>query len=145
MSVERATRRTLLAWHDMRAKLWPGYPLEGPHELASRLKRGDYLVLIARNGAHEPAGFAEAAIRGDFVNGCESSPVVFLEGIYVEPAARRNGLAREMNDAVAAWGREKGCSEYASDALLANTESHAMHAALGFEETERVVYFRKPL
>jgi aminoglycoside 6'-N-acetyltransferase I len=35
--------------------------------------------------------------------------------------------------------------ELASDALLDNNGSHAMHEALGFTETERVVYFRKAL
>jgi aminoglycoside 6'-N-acetyltransferase I len=43
------------------------------------------------------------------------------------------------------WGRTQGCSEFASDALLENSDSHSMHRALGFEETERVVYFRKSL
>lgn len=33
----------------------------------------------------------------------------------------------------------------ASDALLDNAGSHAFHEAVGFEETERVVYFRKSL
>nr|WP_241823604.1 GNAT family N-acetyltransferase [Sphingomonas sp. Sph1(2015)] len=44
--------------------------------------------------------------------------------------------------AVADWGRAQGCSEFASDAELENVDSHAMHRALGFVETERVVYFR---
>ena len=39
----------------------------------------------------------------------------------------------------------KGVTELASDADIANITSHCMHAALGFEETERVVYFRKIL
>jgi aminoglycoside 6'-N-acetyltransferase I len=33
----------------------------------------------------------------------------------------------------------------ASDAFLDNSASHQMHGALGFSETERVVYFRKSL
>lgn len=57
------------------------------------------------------------------MNGTDSSPVAFLEGLYVAPAGRRQGIA----------------------ALLVDTASHAMHLALGFEETERGVYFRKPL
>jgi aminoglycoside 6'-N-acetyltransferase I len=35
--------------------------------------------------------------------------------------------------------------ELASDADIANAVSHATHRALGFQETERVVYFRKVL
>ncbi len=47
--------------------------------------------------------------------------------------------------AVAAWAKERGLTELASDALLDNSVSHAAHKAIGFEETERVVYFRKRL
>ncbi len=73
------------------------------------------------------------------------SPVAFVEGIYVVEAARGQGVARALVGAVEAWAGARGLSELASDALLDNTDSHAMHQALGFAETERVVYFRKAL
>jgi Acetyltransferase (GNAT) family. len=93
--------------------------------------------------AGEPAGFAEAAIRRDHVDGCRTSPVVFLEGIFVLPAFRRRGIARKLCEAVAGFGSDSDCSELASNALLTNHDSHAFHAAAGFEETERVVFFRR--
>ena len=144
MTIERVTKRTLLAWQAMRLRLWADSETD-PHDIAALLERDDFLALMVRNDSHEPAGFAEASIRNDFVNGCETSPVLFLEGIYVEPPSRRHGFARALVDAVAQWGRERDVSEFASDALVDDTESHAMHEALGFEETERVVYFRKLL
>lgn len=127
--------------------LWP----EGPaaihrREMAAFLAQPDrYGPFVAYGGDGAAAGFAEVAIRTDYVNGTESSPVAFLEGIYVSPAARRQGVARRLVDAVEAWALGRGCRELASDALLDNDESHAMHRALGFAETERVVYFRKPI
>lgn len=105
----------------------------------------DMLALIARAGSGEAAGFAEAGVRRDYVNGCETTPVVFLEGIYVAPEFRRQGVARRLADRVAEWGRGHGLSEFASDALLENSASHAFHAAISFTETERVVYFRRGL
>ena len=84
-------------------------------------------------------------MRSDYVNGCETSPVAFLEGIFVEPSQRRNGMARALCIAVEQWARDRGCREFASDADLSNLVSHRMHDALGFIETERVVYFRKLL
>lgn len=84
-------------------------------------------------------------MRHDYVNGTSSSAVAFLEGIYVHPSWRRHGVARALVAAVMNWGRSQGCGELASDALLENTSSHLMHEALGFEETERVVYFRMSL
>jgi aminoglycoside 6'-N-acetyltransferase I len=56
---------------------------------------------------------------------------------------RRAGIAGCLVAAVERWARQRGCREFASDALIANEASHAVHRALGFEETERVVFFRK--
>jgi GNAT superfamily N-acetyltransferase len=67
------------------------------------------------------------------------------EGIYVKEPNRRQDVARALIEAVEKWTRGRGCSELASDAWIDNANSHRMHAALGFSETERVVYFRKNL
>jgi len=102
------------------------------------------LVLVAR-AAGGVVGFAEASIRRDYVNGCETSPVAFVEGLYVTPHHRHGGVARALVAAVERWAKAQGLRELASDAMLDNEQSHAMHRALGFSETERVVYFRKAL
>jgi aminoglycoside 6'-N-acetyltransferase I len=98
---------------------------------------------IAREADGAALGFAEVTLRTDYVNGCETSPVGFLEAIYTVPAARRRGVARALSRAVEAWTLARGCTELGPDALLGNADSHAMHGALGFAETERVVFFRK--
>lgn len=103
-----------------------------------------YIGYLAFDG-QTVTGFAEASLRHDYVNGCETSPVAFLEGIYVAPEYRRRGIARALCDAVEEWALGHGCTEFASDAPIDNEESHQMHAALGFEEMERVVCFRKTL
>jgi aminoglycoside 6'-N-acetyltransferase I len=92
-----------------------------------------------------PLGFIEGSVRGDYVNGTESSPVGFVEGVYVSPGWRRRGIARQLFEAVADWARARGCRELASDALIDNDASQRAHLALGFRETERVVYFTKRL
>ncbi|MCS6761723.1 MAG: GNAT family N-acetyltransferase [Candidatus Devosia symbiotica] len=86
--------------------------------------------------------FAEASIRHDHINGCDTSPVGFVEGIYVAPEHRRNGLARKLVALIEDWARALGCSECASDAVLDNIAiaSHRLHIALCFDETDRVVY-----
>lgn len=93
----------------------------------------------------EAIGLAEASLRSDYVNGTESSPVAFLEGLYVVPQARRKGVAASLVAAVCGWARGAGCRELASDAALENAISQVVHRALGFEETERVVFFRRVL
>lgn len=89
--------------------------------------------------------FAEVTMRHDHVNGCDTSPVAFLEGIYVSPDLRGRSIGRSLLASVRSWAQERGCSELASDADLRNVASHAFHKAAGFEETARVVYFRKLL
>ncbi|MDD5035283.1 MAG: GNAT family N-acetyltransferase [Methylococcaceae bacterium] len=92
-----------------------------------------------------PVGFVEASMRFDYVNGTESSPVAFLEGIFVAPEYRCQGIAPRLITAVVEWATLHGCQELASDALFENEISLSMHEALGFRETERVVFFSKRL
>jgi aminoglycoside 6'-N-acetyltransferase I len=128
----------------LREALWPDDDLTEA-DAEAILAEPELLVLVARTEAGEAIGFAEAAIRHDYVNGCDTSPVLFIEGIYVAPKHRGHGIARALADRAGQWGRAFGCSEFASDALLENSDSHAFHAAIGFAETERVVYFRRAL
>ncbi len=110
--------------------------------MADALARGHFVRLaFTPDGA--AAGFVEASQRVDYVNGTNTSPVAFLEGLYVEPFARRKGVARSLVAEVEHWAATQGCSELASDSPIGNAVAHATHRALGFEETERVVYFRR--
>jgi hypothetical protein len=71
--------------------------------------------------------------------------VGYVEGWYVDPDVRRQGIGRRLVEAAERWAAAQGCREMASDAHLGNTVSHAAHEALGFEESERLVHFRKRL
>jgi len=146
--IERVAGRHLPAWATMRAALWPDEdPAHLAEEAAEWLADADDArpVWIALNDADAAIGFAEAALRHDYVNGCDGSPVAFLEAIYVVPEWRRGGIARALVESVAGWARARGIAEFASDALLDNHASHAFHARVGFAETERVVYFRRQI
>ena len=145
--IAAATAADLGAWSTLRQALWPTASRDKhAKELAAILAEpGATIAFIARSEDGTAVGFAEASIRHDYVNGCDSSPVGFLEGIYVAPAHRRRGIAATLVAAVTDWVRSQGCTELASDAAIDNTQSHQMHNALGFEETQRVVYFRKRL
>lgn len=135
-------------WATLRDALWPGEGTMARTEQVRGILDGPpdaEAAWIARDAAGRAIGLAEASLRRDYVNGCETSPVGFLEGIYVDPAARRQGVARRLCAAAEAWARSLGCTEFASDAAADAVGSQHMHRALGFEETERVVYFRKAL
>jgi aminoglycoside 6'-N-acetyltransferase I len=145
--IEVVTHKHLAQWLPLRHALWPDTPrAEHAGEAAAILRSADAAAFVAMTD--EAVGFAEASLRRDHVNGCESPigmPVAFLEGLYVVPTQRRRGIARALCNAVADWGRAKGCIELASDTALDNLASQATHHALGFAETERVVFFRRAL
>ena len=145
-SVEALRDADFDAWVALRAQLWPEHSLEEHRRDAQDLlARGDRAAVFVAKSDGELVGFAEATLRVDFVNGSSTSPVAFLEGLYVSPQCRRQGVARAMCDAIEGWGARHGCTEFASDALLDNELGHRVHEALGFAETERVVYFVKPI
>ena len=134
------------AWGRLRRVLWPDEEVETSESLRTAFmppERSCVLLAFAKDG--DAIGFAEAKLRNDYVNGTETSPVGFLEGWYVAPGWRGRGVGRALVAAIEAWTRERGCSELASDVLLDNRNGLAAHAACGFEETDRVVYFRKRL
>ncbi len=144
MIVRPVRREDLDAWAALRFDLWPDGSIEEHRaEAAEALGDEDLATFVAETPDGAIAGFLEAALRHDY--GCETSPVAFVEGLYVRPAYRKADVGRLLCAAATDWGRAMGCSELASDALAYNVESHAFHRAVGFEETEQVIYFRKTL
>lgn len=145
-SIKPCTSVEQAGWLQLRMALWPADRAEHLQEMQELCAQpGRYAQFIAYSGLGEPQGLVEVALRSDYVNGTASSPVGFLEGLYVDPAFRKQGIAAMLVQTAERWVGNQGCTEMASDALLENTASHAMHRALGFVETERVVYFRKLL
>lgn len=132
-------------WLALRMALWPHATRE-EHlaEMAEMLRQPiRFIQFLACADGGEAVGLLEMSIRSDYVNGTESSPVPFLEGLFVVPALRGQGIARQLVRVAETWAAAHGYSELASDALLENEAAQAVHRALGFEETERVVCFRK--
>lgn len=143
-SIRPAGAADLRAWAALRMALWPDED-DAVGAVAEALQRQDAANFLAFAGDGQAIGFADVTLRQDYVNGTDSSPVGFLEGWYVAPAWRGRGVGRALLRQVQAWTRAQGCSELASDALLDDAAAQAAHRACGFEETERVVYFRMPV
>lgn len=92
-----------------------------------------------------PVGFAQCGLRTDYVEGTENSPVGYLEGIFIKEAYRKNGYAKELFSTCEIWAKEIGCREFASDCELDNIGSFKFHMAMGFDEANRIICFKKKL
>lgn len=134
-------------WLTLREALWPSCTSARHFSEMSGFcaNPNRFAQFVAYDDARSGVGLVEVALRNDYVNGTTTTPVAFLEGIYVVPQARLQGIARALVARAEQWAISAGCREFASDARLENEPSHAMHRALGFSESERVVYFRKTL
>ncbi len=104
----------------------------------------DETVLVWERPAGGLGGFVSFSLR-PWAEGCESTPVPYIEGWWVAPDLRRTGVGRALIAAVERWCREHGYLELGSDVELDNAASLEAHVALGFEPTLRLQFFRKRL
>ena len=125
--------------------LWPDHaPAEMTADIEALIARPDAAVFLACEGGRA-VGFAQCQLRRDYVEGTDTSPVGYLEGIFVEDACRGRGLARALLMTCQDWAGNLGCREFASDCELDNAESLAFHLKCGFAEANRLICFAKKL
>lgn len=143
--IQKAENKDLLTLAQLACKLWPDNTAgKMSEELAVIMAQSDAAFFLAVDG-ETPIGFAQCQLRYDYVEGTDSSPVGYLEGIYVTEEYRHNGIARELLAACESWAKTKGCTEFASDCELDNSQSLQFHLNVGFEEANRIICFTKKL
>ena len=149
MRIRLATTGDTDSWLAMRVALWPDASADELRcEIAAFFTVGIetgllHCVFVAEESG-ALAGMLELSLR-PYADGCAGSPVPFIEGWYVVPEARRRGIGGALVKAAEQWASAHAYREMASDALIDNRASLEAHAALGFEEVERVIRFRKSL
>ena len=126
------------------SRLWVQDPAELEPEFANLTASPEAACFLAFDGV-DAIGFAQCQLRHDYVEGTSTSPVGFLEGLWVEEAHQRQGVATQLVHACEDWARSVGCTEFGSDCELDNEASLAFHLASGFEEVNRTIWFAKKL
>ena len=125
--------------------LWPEHPVaELTAEFTTLAADPEAAVFLAFD-RDTPVGFAQCQLRHDYVEGTETSPVGYLEGVYVKAPFRRRGVAGQLLRACEAWAEQMGCTEFASDCELNNMDSLSFHLRMGFEEANRIICLTKKL
>lgn len=143
--IQRATEHDTEVLAGLALLLWDNHDVaELREEFAEILKSEESACFLAYE-AGVPVGFAQCQLRHDYVEGTQTSPVGYLEGIFVRTEFRHRGLAKQLLGACENWTREKGCTEFASDCELGNDASLNYHLSMGFTEVNRIVCFTKKL
>ena len=126
-------------------RLWPEHSTEELEaEFGELLADAGCAIFLAEQD-DEAVGFAQCQLRHDYVEGTDSSPVGYLEGVFVAEPYRNKRIASALLAACEDWAREMGCTEFASDCELTNTNSLRFHLAAGFTEANRIICFVKEL
>lgn len=131
-------------WFKMRKGIWPeapdGYLSFDMDDILASSEDAVFMAFV--DGV--PAGLIEVRIR-EYGEGCETSPVGYVEGWFVYPDFRNRGVAGVLTGAAEDWARGKGCTEMASDTWLENEVGIRAHLKHGYFEVERLVHFVKRL
>ena len=125
--------------------VWPEHSEGALTKIILEYMNSDESAVFAEKRDEHFIGVALCCLRHDYVEGCETSPVGYLEGVSVNEAYRNQGVAKQLVEECEHWAREKGCSEFASDCELSNTTSLNFHLHIGFQEQNRIICFKKVL
>jgi aminoglycoside 6'-N-acetyltransferase I len=144
VTIRRATYDDKNEWFRMRKNIWSEALDEYLNFDQDEILESDTDVVFFALFENKPVGLIEASIR-EYGEGCETSPVGYIEAWFVQEDLRGQGIAGKLTQAAENWAREKGCTEMGSDTWLDNEVSIRAHQKLGYYEAERLVHFVKRL
>jgi len=130
---------------ELACRMWDSHDiLELKNEFELKLDKDDFALFI-KVIDEKIVGFCECSLRYDYIEGTSSSPVGYLEGIFVLEEYRNLGIASSLLAESEMWAKKKGCTEFASDCELENNDSLKFHLKAGFKEANRIICFKKDL
>jgi aminoglycoside 6'-N-acetyltransferase I len=141
----RATQKDAQALAGLVKIVWPEHTEADLTRIILEYMDSDGSAVFAEKRDGSFIGVALCSLRHDYVEGCETSPVGYLEGVSVKETCRNQGVARRLVEECENWAREKGYRKFASDCELSNTASLSFHLQLGFREQNRIICFKKDL
>jgi aminoglycoside 6'-N-acetyltransferase I len=144
MRIYQATEKDFSELVALGVLFWPKHT-EGKikKEFTRILSSGSEVSFICRDGDGNSIALMNASIRSDYVEGSNTSPVGYLEGVYVKEEYRKRGIAKDLLIGAEKWFASKGVSEIGSDAVIDNVISQKFHEKMGFQKGETIVHYLK--
>ena len=143
--IRRSTASDSIALSQLAILLWPDHAFEEMKQEIEALLSNPHAAFFLDFDQDVPVGFAQCQLRHDYVEGTSSSPVGYLEGVFVLESHRKKGVGTRLLQHCEQWARDNGCVEFASDCEITNMGSYAFHMKFGFQEANRIICFRKNL
>ena len=143
--IKIATKKEANVLATLAIKMWKDHEIDELKQEFCELLNNKNVICFIKYIDDLPIAFAQCQLRHDYVEGCSTSPVGYLEGIFVDKEYRNRGIAKELCFECEKWAKSKGCSEFASDCALTNNESLAFHLNIGFKEENRIICFKKEI
>lgn len=145
MIIRKAVKSDISAIAEMAVLMWSNNSIDDLINGFKNIVDTNNGVIFIADEKGELVGFAQCQLRYDYVEGTDSSHVGYLEGIFVKEEYRNNGYAKLLLQECEKWAISKGCSEFASDCELNNSNSFNFHLTAGFKEANRIICFTKKL
>ena len=143
--VRKAGKNELEALVNLAIQMWDSYSANAlVNELSEIMSKEDAQFFL-KFDRDAPVGFAQCQLRHDYVEGTKTTPVGYLEGIFIKEGYRGKGYAKELLAECEAWAKDNGCLEFASDCEIHNMGSVHFHKAMNFTEVNRIICFAKIL
>jgi len=143
MSIIKANQEHLEDWTNLAIMLFPESTFEDELKFHKEILELEKEVGFLYQKDDKYVGFMNISIRSDYVNGTDTSPVVYIEAIYVLSEYRQYGIGRKFIEHAEQYAKQMGITQLASDCIIDNTLSENFHKNCGFIEKERVICFVK--
>lgn len=95
----------------------------------------DWVVYVYERNNKNLGGIIEATIHPN-KEWCDTSPIGFIETLYVDIDLRKRGIATELVKAAEKWALKYGCREMAVDTDHYREKNILIYKALGYEMIE---------
>ena len=143
--IRKATKNDIEMIASLAVLMWDDSSVDELADEFSEILLKDDAQIFLKCEDDIPVGFAQCQLRYDYVEGTETTPVGYLEGIFIMENYRNRGYAKELLNECEMWANDKGCKEFASDCEIDNDISLEFHLSMGFEEVNRIICFRKDI
>ena len=143
--IRKASKIDIRILADLAVLMWDNNSVDELTDEFSDILSKDDAQIFLKYEDDTPVGFAQCQLRYDYVEGTETTPVGYLEGIFIMEGYRNRGYAKELLNKCEMWAKDKGCKEFASDCEIDNDISFRFHKDMNFTEANRIICFTKKL